>query len=111
MKRGYIAEEWREHMLRINEKYPKIKISTHIMVGFPSETDEDFKETLKIIDNPLNLDSIYLFKYSSRPLVRASKILEQVPDDIKDYRCNKVIQKFAYSYAMNIIQLKRSIFS
>jgi threonylcarbamoyladenosine tRNA methylthiotransferase MtaB len=108
MGRRHTAEEWREYMLGVNKKFPKIQLSTQFMVGFPTETDEDFKATLQLLDRPLVLDSIYVFKFSGRPAVGASKISGQVPEETKELRYKKLWQKYAYTYALKPRILKRS---
>lgn len=101
MGRTYSAEEWRECMLGINRDFPNIRLKTHFMVGFPKETDEDFKETLKLLDYPLFLDSIGIFKFSARPTIYASRFSGQVPEKIKELRYKKLLRKYAYMYAFN----------
>jgi tRNA A37 methylthiotransferase MiaB len=104
MGRNYTAEEWREHMIKINERYPNIKLSTHFMVGFPSETDEDFNATLNLLNYPLFLDDIYIFKFSRRPHVYASLLPKQIPEETKELRRKKLLQKYVRTYFMNYIR-------
>ena len=101
MGRTYTVGEWKDCMLKTNRKFPNIKLSTHLMVGFPSETDEDFRETLKLLDYPPFLHDIYLFKFSRRPGVYASRMPEQVSEEIKESRCRKLLQTHARKYALN----------
>jgi len=101
MGRPYTADEWKEYMVRINRKFPNIQLSTHFMVGFPTETDDDFRATLKLLDYPLFLYNIYLFKFSKRPGVYASRIPGQIPEETKESRCRKLLQKHARKYALN----------
>ena len=54
MGREYSSEEWRDGMLAINRRFPQVRLGTHLMVGFPSETESDFEETLKLLDYPLH---------------------------------------------------------
>ncbi|MEM2143828.1 MAG: radical SAM protein [Candidatus Jordarchaeaceae archaeon] len=101
MGRAYTSEEWREHMLKINRRFPYIKLSTHFMVGFPSETDDDFDATLNLLNYPLFLHDIYIFKFSKRPTVYASLIPDQISEKTKELRCRKLLQKYAYMYVLN----------
>ncbi len=75
--------------LKIVEKLRKVRddivITTDIIVGFPSETEEDFKQTLKIVEE-VKFDSSFSFKYSDRPGTRASKMEDKVPEEIKGER-------------------------
>jgi MiaB/RimO family radical SAM methylthiotransferase len=101
MGRTYTSEEWREHMLKINRRFPYVKLSTHFMVGFPSETDEDFDATLNLLNYPLFLHDIYIFKFSKRPTVYASLIPDQICEKTKELRYRKLLQKYAYMYVLN----------
>lgn len=110
MGRTYTAEEWREHMLRINEKYPSIKLSTHFMVGFPTETEEDFNATLNLLDYPLFLHNIWIFKFSKRPRVYASLVQGQVSEKTKELRYKKLMQKYAYLFFLNYVHRSLRVF-
>jgi threonylcarbamoyladenosine tRNA methylthiotransferase CDKAL1 len=103
MRRPYSAEEWREYMLRINKNFPNIRLKTHFMVGFPSETDEDFKATLRLLEYPLFIDWVVIFKFSARSQVFASRIPEQTSEKTKESRCNKLLRKYAYKYLLNVV--------
>jgi len=92
MGRAYTVEDWKEYMLRINNKYPNILLSTHFMVGFPTETDEDFKATLNLL-NEIFLDDILVFKFSKRPTVYASYYPGQISDAVKEMRYKKLLLK------------------
>lgn len=106
MNRGYKAEEWRTHMIQINQKYPKIRLATHFMVGFPTETDEDFNETLRLLDPPLFLDSMYIFRYSNRPKEYASHMSGQISEKTKELRYKKLQQKYAKMYVRHFMKLR-----
>jgi len=66
MGRNYTAQSWRDCMLGINKKFPFVRLSTHIMIGFPGETEEDFIETLHLLDFPLFIDWVGFFIFSAR---------------------------------------------
>jgi tRNA A37 methylthiotransferase MiaB len=101
MGRLYTAEEWTEYMMRVNTKFPYIRLSTHFMVGFPTESDEDFAATMKLLDYPLYLDKVFVFKFSKRPSVYASRLSGQVPEKIKKSRSKKLSEKHVYTYLLN----------
>jgi threonylcarbamoyladenosine tRNA methylthiotransferase CDKAL1 len=112
MGRPYRAEEWRECMIRINSEFPSIRLSTHFMVGFPKETEEDFAATLKLLEYPLFLDSIVIFKFSARPAVYASKMSDQLSEKTKELRRRKILQKYAHAYLLNSpIRMAREVFA
>ena len=92
MGRQHTAKDWWNSMVRINRKFPNVKLSTHFMVGFPGETDEDFKATLRLLDYPLSLESIVIFKYSGRPRVYATRMPGQVSEETKELR-SRMLQR------------------
>lgn len=102
MGRNYSAEEWRNLMLLINSDFPNIKLGTHFIVGFPTETDVDFNSTLSLLDYPLFLEEITIFKFSARPGTPASSLLEQVSENTKETRYNKLNRKFLLMYLFNL---------
>ena len=73
MKRLYTRERYLEVMARIREAIPEIHFSTDIIVGFPGETEEDFQQTLSLIEE-VRYGSLFAFKYSPRPGTPALKI-------------------------------------
>jgi threonylcarbamoyladenosine tRNA methylthiotransferase CDKAL1 len=101
MGRLYTAEEWRECMIRINREFPRIRLVTHIMVGFPTETDEDFASTLRLLDFPLFLDSFGLFRFSPRSKVPAWRMKGQVSEKTKELRSKKFSKKYIRMYVLN----------
>lgn len=66
MNRGYTSAQYLERLERLKKALPDITVSTDIMVGFPTETEEEFRETLNVMETA-RYDSIYLFNYSKRP--------------------------------------------
>jgi tRNA A37 methylthiotransferase MiaB len=103
MGRNYSAEEWRKCMLYINTNFPKVGLTTHFMVGFPTETNEDFEATLKLLDYPLFLKEIAIFKFSASWRVPASRLPKQVPETIKELRYRKLQSKFLHMYTLNTV--------
>lgn len=82
---GYFAQ-----MDRLREICPDVGISTDLIVGFPTETEEDFQETIKLLDR-VQYDNIYAFAYSPRPGTRAEKMVDDVPGDVKNDRLNRLL--------------------
>ncbi|MBP7410445.1 radical SAM protein [Methanoculleus sp. 10] len=95
MGRHYTAEQWSALMLDIYRNYPAIRLNTQFMVGFPTETEDDFAATLSLLDPPLRLDEAYIFRFSPRPTVAASRLPDQVPDDVKEARAARLLSRFA----------------
>ena len=97
MNRRYTKEEYITLFNKIKEMIPNVSISTDIIVGFPNETDEDFHETLDIV-NLLKFDLAYTFIYSPREGTPASKIKDTISLDTKKKRLaelNKLVNKYA----------------
>ena len=90
MKRGYTKEWFLNRCQKIKNLVPDVRISTDIIVGFPGETDEEFLDTIDVIEK-VKFDAIFNFKYSPRPLTVAEKLPNQIPDDISSDRLNQVI--------------------
>ncbi len=80
MKRGYSKEWFLDRCFKIKDMVKDVSISTDIIVGFPSETDEDFEDTMDVLEK-VKFDQLFSFVYSPRPNTPASKYGEQV--DIK----------------------------
>lgn len=85
MGRQYTRASYLEKVLRIREMYPRMSLTTDVIVGFPGETDDDFKGTMDLIKK-VRFDGIYSFMYSPRPGTRAAEFDEQVPAEVKSSR-------------------------
>ncbi len=89
MKRLYTREKYIETIARIRAAVPDIHFSTDIIVGFPGETEEDFRETLSLIEE-VRYGSLFAFKYSPRPGTPALKIGEAVDDAVASERLQRL---------------------
>ena len=78
---------------KIRSMIPDFNITTDIMVGFPGETEEDFRQTCDVIEK-IGFGHIHTFKYSKRKGTRAERMEDQVPDSIKNIR-SKIIRKLS----------------
>lgn len=91
MNRHYDRQQYLDLVKDIRTTIPNVGISTDIIVGFPGETEEDFAETLSLMEEvKFNLAFTYL--YSKRKGTPADEMLEQVPDDVKHERFNRLIE-------------------
>lgn len=79
MGRGYEVEPYRELLVSIREARPEIALSTDLIVGFPGETEEDFRQTLELVEE-VRYASIFAFKYSPRPGTAAPRLKGAVDD-------------------------------
>lgn len=95
MGRRYTIKEYESLIKNIDQKYPNIRLYTHFMVGFPTETEEDFKDSLKILDQVL-YDRIDVFKYSDRPGIPSLKLRGKVQERVKKSRYLKMMKKAIY---------------
>ena len=91
MGRHHQIESYIAQMDRLRMLCPDVGITTDLIVGFPTETDEDFKKTVELLDR-VQYDNIYAFAYSPRPGTRAAKMVDNVPAQVKNERLNQLLQ-------------------
>jgi tRNA-2-methylthio-N6-dimethylallyladenosine synthase len=90
MKRGYTVEQYRELVARIRKKIPGVAISTDVIVGFPGEKEEQFRQTLDLLSD-LNFDTVHVAAYSPRTgTVAARDYTDDVPPEVKKERVGRV---------------------
>ncbi|MFH1380917.1 MAG: MiaB/RimO family radical SAM methylthiotransferase, partial [Candidatus Omnitrophota bacterium] len=85
MKRGYTSGEYLEKVKKAQKIIPKVRLTTDIIVGFPGETEEDFKATFDMLKE-IEFNFSYIFKYSPRSGTAASKYQDDVTREIKNKR-------------------------
>lgn len=105
MNRKYNAEQYAEACERLRNAFPNVAITTDIIVGFPDETEEDFKESLAFAEK-MKLDKIHTFPYSPKKGTPAAKMKNQISGDVKSQRSKEMI---ALSDKMNIDFLNNNI--
>ncbi|MEI6514161.1 MAG: tRNA (N6-isopentenyl adenosine(37)-C2)-methylthiotransferase MiaB [bacterium] len=91
MKRVYTVAEFEIIVNKLREQAPEIAITTDIIVGFPGETDEQFEHTLDIIRR-VRFDAAFMFSYSPRPGTKAAEFEDQVPNEVKSQRLQRLIE-------------------
>lgn len=89
MNRRHSADDYRHLIDRIRAARPDIALSSDFIVGFPGETDADFKSTLKLVRD-VEYASAYSFRYSQRPGTPAANRDDQVPEDVKAARLTEL---------------------
>ncbi len=89
MKRPYTIEDVKTYLNIIKTEVPDLQISTHIMVGFPGETEEDFKESLEFIKE-YEFPFVDIYAYDDRPNTAASQMADKVPQKIISQRVDTV---------------------
>ncbi len=92
MKRMYNKQDFVESLQAIRKEILDFNFTTDIMVGFPGETEDDFDQTLKLIET-LNFGHIHTFKYSVRKNTKAAEMPNQVPENLKTKRSEWVRKK------------------
>jgi len=85
MKRGYTALEFKQKIRKLRKVRPDISVSTDIIVGFPGETDADFEQTMKLVED-IGFDQSFSFVYSRRPGTPASNLHDDTPESVKHER-------------------------
>ncbi|KPK31783.1 MAG: (dimethylallyl)adenosine tRNA methylthiotransferase [Betaproteobacteria bacterium SG8_40] len=85
MKRGYTAEQYKSIIRRLRDARPGVCIASDFIVGFPGETDADFEDTMKLV-NDVGFDASFSFMYSPRPGTPAASLPDQVPLQVKQSR-------------------------
>ena len=89
MNRKYTKEQYLTLVKRMKEKIPNLTLSTDIIVGFPGETAEEFKDTLDVVEK-VKFEQVYMFLYSKRVGTPGEKMENQVPEEEKHKRFNQL---------------------
>jgi tRNA-2-methylthio-N6-dimethylallyladenosine synthase len=90
MNRGYTAKKYLDLVEEYRKYVPHGSITTDIIVGFPSESASDFDKTVRVMRG-IGFDGAYMFKYSPRPPAKSSKLKDDVSQDSKEARLDKLI--------------------
>lgn len=90
MRRDHTIEEYRDLLAELKSEVPDISFSTDIIVGFPGETEENFADTLKIMEE-IGYSSSFMFSYSPRPGTPANDLPDSVPEETKKRRLQETI--------------------
>jgi len=101
MHRGYTRDDYLRQVEGLRALVPDVAISTDLIIGFPGESDDDFMQTMDLV-NTVEFDAMYLFKYSPRPGTRAIMFDDQIPDAVKSQRFNTLLE------VQETIQLRRN---
>jgi tRNA-2-methylthio-N6-dimethylallyladenosine synthase len=111
MKRGYTAEQYLDIIRRLRSARPDISISSDFIIGFPSETEEDFEATLALIDT-VGFDGSYGFVYSPRPGTPAANLHDGVDSATKLQRLQRLLQKtdaFAADVSQSMVGTRQRV--
>jgi len=89
MKRGYTALEYKSLVRRLRAARPQLSLSSDFIVAFPGETDEDFDQTMRLVDD-IGFDGSFSFLYSPRPGTPAAQFADPVPHAVAKARLGRL---------------------
>ena len=92
MKRGYTVLEYKAIVRRLRVARPSISLASDFIVGFPGETEEDFAQTLRLVDE-LQFDASFSFVYSRRPGTPAAELADPTPQEVKLERLQRLQER------------------
>lgn len=111
MNRQYTSDDYRRLVDRIRKARPQIYISTDIIVGFPGESDADFTETMRLV-NDIKFDSGFSFIYSPRPNTPAAEFEDKVPLEHKKqqlYELQAQLEAYSLMYSQSMLGSKQQV--
>lgn len=111
MRRNYTSDSYRELVAKLRAARPDIYISTDIIVGFPGETDEDFAETMRLV-NDVRFDASFSFIYSKRPGTPAAELEDPMPLEQKKanlYTLQARLEEYATMYSQAMMGTRQRI--
>lgn len=104
MKRGHTAAEYRQKLARLREIRPEISLSSDFIIGFPNESDQDFEDTMQLIED-IGFDMSFSFIYSRRPGTPAADLEDTVSEELKKQR----LQRLQHRINQQALQISRSM--
>ena len=111
MKRNYTAMEYRSIVRRLRAVRPGISISSDFIVGFPGETEADFEQTMKLVED-VRFDGSFSFIYSSRPGTPAANLPDPTPHAVKLERLQRLqkrVQEIAEEYSRAMVASRQRV--
>lgn len=90
MNRRHTAQEFLDKVAYLKSVNPNVEVSTDLIVGFPTETEADFEQTLRIL-REVRFSQVYAFMYSPRPGTKAAELEDPVPKQVKHERLQRVL--------------------
>lgn len=91
MNRQHTIEQYLDKVRYMKSINPALELSTDLIVGFPTETEADFEETLRVLEEA-RFSQVFSFKYSPRPGTKAARMEDDVPREVKEERLARVIE-------------------
>jgi tRNA-2-methylthio-N6-dimethylallyladenosine synthase len=111
MKRGHTRADYIEKIRKLKEVRPNVYLSSDFIIGFPGETDEDFEDTLALVDE-IGFDLSFSFVYSARPGTPAADLPDDVPMEVKKQRLERFqnrINENAEAISRNMVNTVQTV--
>ncbi len=93
MRRGYTGAEAKAALAYLKERVPAVPLETHVLIGFPGETEADFEGTLDLL-RAVRFDRIQVYRYTGRPGTPASALSDKVPQHVQQERITHLLREF-----------------
>lgn len=103
MNRVYTREQYLDKVKMIMDYVPSACLSTDLIVGFPGESETEFDDTLSLLD-AVDFETIYAYKYSPRPFTKAARWGDQIPDEVKSDRLDRLFKKHKEQNAVRCLR-------
>jgi tRNA-2-methylthio-N6-dimethylallyladenosine synthase len=108
MHRGYTAQRFLEKLAMMKSIVPDLAVSTDVIVGFPTETEEDFERTLAVMEIA-RFDNAFMFQFSPRPGTPAAQMADQIDAEVVQERFDRLVElQNRVTYEQNLVQLGRT---
>ncbi len=111
MKRGHTAIEYKSIIRKLRKQRSHLSVSSDFIVGFPGETEADFEETMRFVED-IGFDQAYSFIYSARPGTPAASLEDNVSDQDKKYRLSRLqalINKMSQNYSSQMLNTEQLV--
>jgi tRNA-2-methylthio-N6-dimethylallyladenosine synthase len=108
MHRGYTAQRFLEKLAMMRSIVPDLAVSTDVIVGFPTETDGDFEQTLAVMEIA-RFDNAFMFQFSPRPGTPAAQMADQIDTGLVQERFDRLVElQNRVTYEQNLVQVGRT---
>jgi tRNA-2-methylthio-N6-dimethylallyladenosine synthase len=111
MKRAYTRKRYLEKLDMVRDAIPDVAVTTDIIVGFPGETEEEFRETLSLVEEA-RYDAAYTFQYSPRPMTEAASFEGHLPKEVVQERFDRLIslqERISYERNLEVVGREQEV--
>jgi len=92
MNRGYKIEDFKKAILSLRKEFPRVQINTQVMIAFPGETEEEFSDTVQLLDE-VSFDFVEVYIFQPRPNTKAAQMKDQIPRKVANRRFFKIFMR------------------